>query len=195
MPPPLLLPRPTTSAPLELIASVPTATPVIDLRQNAAQSNVYVTLSITREYTTYTTIILLAGTDTVNPSPASRTVTITSGVTPNPQATTVVAGASNGLPPGTTSSDPSSGVIIGAIVGSILGTFVVAALFWCCLYQRVGARVRVSTVSSNSGSSSSSDTAPRRVRVREVRETTRVTRGIRTGGIFSSYRRPQVDDD
>jgi hypothetical protein len=203
MPPPPVLPRPTISAPLELIATVPTAKPVIDLRQNAAQSNVYVTLSITRDYTTYTTVILLAGTETPNPTPASGTITITSAITSNPQYTTAPDGASNGLPPGTTSSDPRSDVIIGAIVGSVLGTFAIVALIWCCFYQRISASARLSTGSSDSGSSGSSDAAPRRVRVeevrrvrvQEVRETTRATRGVRTGGIFSSYRRPQVDDD
>lgn len=136
---------------------VPTARPDIDLRE-VAQSNIYVTLSITKDHTTYTTTILLAGTETVPPSSPSTIAVFL----PTSQNSAPITAAG--------STDPSSGTVIGAIVGAIVGSFVFALLLWCCFYSpALFGAAGSSTVSGSESSSSRSTVKKVRVRVRETR--------------------------
>jgi hypothetical protein len=188
----------TGTAPLELITTAPTAGPDIDLRQ-VAPSNYYVTLTLTRDYTTYTTTILLAGTESpATPRPSSAAIvdaaaTTTTAITgPATTITTAIASSVTTTtaavaPPVTTtvpapvaqtttavaavgSTDPSSGTIVGAIVGAIVGSIVFVLLLWVCFYTPTIFAVEASTVSGSTRSSSSGSTAKRSSRrARRVR--------------------------
>lgn len=188
----------TTSA---VTPPVPTVTagppePQIELREEAPASNVYVTLSITRDYTTYTTTILLAG--TTGPALPSTDITLnptTSGFLVPPTTSTIPLPPSQSTFPTATSTDPNQSVLIGAIVGSILGSFFFLFLFWLCFFRRpfrVEGSVTTSASSSTSGSVPSPAPRPRAGRVRYVREV-----HTRSGGFFGGWsgRRDRLDDD
>jgi hypothetical protein len=190
MPPPPFLTL-ASSAPSEVVTTVPTPEPDIDLRA-VVQSNFYVTLAIPRDTTTYTTTMLLAGTETAppsnptttaisNPSVVSTQVVVTTQalvpvVVVSTQTLVSSQPAVSSSPTQTTapitaagSTDPSSSTVVGAIVGAIVGSFVMVFLLWCCLYQPRIFRIESSTVSGSTRSSSSGSTVKRTRRVRIIR--------------------------
>jgi hypothetical protein len=145
MPPPNYPQR--TSVLLDSITVVPTPAPELELRQ----ANYYITLSITRDTTTYTTTILLGGTEPAGQATAAVAATST---TSNPVAAATPASTSFAGILVPASSDPSSGVIIGAIIGSIVGSFVLVCLLWlCCFNQTPIVSVEHSKTNHDSGSS------------------------------------------
>lgn len=107
-----------------------TPQPHVNSKRETSESDVLATLSITRDYTTYTTIILLAGTAAPSIIPS-----ITAGF---PTSTAPAATSSSIIgtePVKSSSTDPSSSVIVGRIVGSILGALAFVGLLWICLYR------------------------------------------------------------
>jgi hypothetical protein len=112
------------------VTLMPTPYPKTNLARQASESDYVVILSITRDYTTYTTTIILGGTETPPPSPDTPT---------DPQSPSSTAGAASSSTISTPiviypSTDPTPNAIIGAIVGCTVGAFVFAFLMWICCY-------------------------------------------------------------
>lgn len=134
-----------------------------------------ITLSITKAYTTYTTIIQLGDSNSNSNSPSSDLAPQSSS-SPSSQSP-----ASNPVP--LPSDTTPSGVLIGAILGSVLGFIAICVLVWYCwLRGRVFWRYDSDSESSSgsgSGSGSGSEEMserPRMVRILEVKRVRRVRR-------------------
>jgi hypothetical protein len=98
-------------------------------RQEATRPARVVTLSITRDTTTFTTIIVLGGSTGDVATPATNyqsvlTTTATSGSSPT--IATPVAHKPNGI---------QAGAIVGIALGTIFGTILTAYLIWLCCYS------------------------------------------------------------
>lgn len=94
----------------------------LEIRQTAQP--VVVTLTETRESTTYTSTITL-GTDTVFPAAPTNAPTTTS---PPITVQTLAPTPAN-------SSPDNNGVVIGAVLGTFLGLAVLIAIIWKCCYD------------------------------------------------------------
>ena len=130
MPPPLSGLAVKHSSTIGLLKLAPTPPPDLNYRQEVtrSQSNFFVTLSITRDTTTFTTVIVLGGTEAPSFDPTTNS--------PWP-TTTAVPGSfpTNSVPATHFSSETSSQVIIGAVLGSIFGSLLVLFLIWFCCYS------------------------------------------------------------
>jgi hypothetical protein len=184
-----------TAVTKELLSDAATLSPTsfldLDVQLGAVTAAVdpakYITLTIVKAYTTYTTTILL-GNDAATPTPVATVVgpntifevpiTTTASITSTNPASTFTP-----LTAAPASSDTSNGVLIGAILGSILGgIFLLFLLYLCYAYRPVVYDLSSSSSGSSSDSSSESSiqvTRPRRFTARrvELRETgSRATR-------------------
>ena len=147
MPPPSITPASQSGSGLAHL--IPTPQPDINNRQ-ASEPNDLITLSITRDTTTFTTVIILGGTaapSTIDYQPASATITL-SGSSPSTaapstvdyqsaSATTTLSGSSpsTAAPVAKGPTGTPSRVIVGAVLGSIFGTILCLALIWLCCYS------------------------------------------------------------
>ena len=138
----------------------------LEIRQTAQP--VVVTLTETREFTTYTSTITL-GTDTV--FPASPTTAPTTASAPITVQT---------LAPAKSSTD-NNGVVIGAVLGTFLGLAVLLALVWKCCFDGRSVIARPSGYDDDSSYGSESLGSSRSSR-RKVR---------RRGGDLYGLKRPR----
>lgn len=131
------MPAITTSlSPIILaVVAMPTSPPE---RAVAANGDDYVTLTISRDFTTYTTTILL-GSATTNPPLVAPGGVVTATQAVSPVATLVI------IP--TAISPANNSTLIAATLCSILGAFVLGVLIWyCCVTGRCGNRDRERSV-------------------------------------------------
>jgi len=149
MPPPLYPQQTPTLSGSIAVAPTLTPTPTLEPRQE----NYYITLSITRDTTTYTTTILLGGPAATEPS--SLEVPATGVVTP--AATPSSTEPSSALPQ--TATDPSQAATIGALVGSIVASFALVCILFACFFYTGSS---AGTEKSSSGPSSSGGGSSRR---------------------------------
>jgi hypothetical protein len=141
----------------------------LEIRQTVQP--VVVTLTETREFTTYTSTITL-GTDTVFPAAPTTTPTTT---TPPSTVQTVA-------PTPAKSSTDNNGVVIGAVLGTFLGLAVLLALVWKCCFDGRSVIWRPDRYDDDSSYGSDSLGSSRSSRRRRVR---------RRGGDLDGLKRPR----
>jgi hypothetical protein len=132
MPPPSI----TAASPISsgLPHLVPSPQPDLKYRQ-VLEPDYIITLSITRDTTTFTTVIILGGTaapSTTNFQSSSEATTTV--ITAPGSTTSSVATVGNG----STSTGTHSKVIVGAVLGGIFGTILCLILLWLCCYSPYG---------------------------------------------------------
>ena len=132
MPPPSI----TSASPSSSGLPNPIPTPQPDLKyRQVSEPDYVITLSITRDTTTFTTVIILGGTAAPSTTSLQSSSEATTTVTTAPGSTaTSVAIVGNG----STSTGTHSRVIIGAVLGSIFGTILCLILLWLCCYSPYG---------------------------------------------------------
>jgi hypothetical protein len=131
MPPPSHGVAATSPSSSDLAPLTPTPLPDLNYKQavTGSQSDVLITLSITRDTTTFTTVIILGGTETSSSGPTTRYQSPTATVAPGSSPT-------NDVPVAHSSSGTQSQVIIGAVLGSIFGSLLLVALTgWSAIHQ------------------------------------------------------------